>query len=113
MFMRFVGSGIGHKANDYSQQILSASVPDELEPEVPNLHDNRGDNTQDNTQDQAQGEGGDHDVEEDCEEVDMDEEADYGYTDDTDQGSECEDDNSEGNNSESEDGDDDKEGEVL
>ena len=60
MFMRFLGGGIGHKATDCLQQILSASVPDELE--VPDLHDDWEYIRPQTTQGHAQGEG-DDDVE--------------------------------------------------
>jgi hypothetical protein len=68
MFMRFVGGGIGHKATDYLQERTpTGSIPDEApDPQIEDAG-NIPQNTQDRTQD---------------EEVDIDEEADYGYADD-------------------------------
>ena len=94
MFMRLSGSGIGHKVTDHLQQRTPTGVHNEvpdphdeiLNPhdEVPDPHDEVPDphneaiipyNTQDHTQ------AGDDDGGEDPEEVDSDEEADYGYVD--------------------------------
>jgi hypothetical protein len=108
MFMQFVGGGIGHKASDNIQQ----QTPSYISDKAPNLYDNSEEVISHNTQDHAQMEG-DIYVEGDPEEVDTDEEADYGYTDDRE--SECRDskgEESEGKDSEGEEGNDDEEDDV-
>ena len=86
MFMRFLGGGIGHKVTDHLQQRTFTGVHNEVpDPykEVPDPYDEMPNpneviiphNAQDHTQ------AGDDDVEGDPEEVDSDEEADYGYVD--------------------------------
>jgi len=81
MFMRFSGSGIGHKVTDHLQQ----RTPTGIHNEAPDPHDKVPDphnediiphNIPDHTQ--AEEEDVDRDPEE---EVDTDEEADYGYVD--------------------------------
>jgi len=91
--MRFVGGGIGHKASDNIQQRTPSCISDE----APELYDNSEEVIPHNTQDHAQVEG-DIYAEGDPEEVDTDEEADYGYAGDHE--SECRD--SEGEESEGE-----------
>lgn len=87
MFMRFLGGGIGHKATDHLQQRAPTCVHDE----APDPQD--GDSIPHNTQDHTQA-----DVDGGCEEVDTDEEADYGYAD----GPESEGEDSEGSTPNSE-----------
>ena len=76
MFMWFLGGGIGHKVTDHLQQRTPTGVHDE----VPDPHDEDviPHNTQDHI-DHTQVE--DDDGNGDPEEVDTDEEADYGYED--------------------------------
>jgi len=102
--MRFVGGGIGHKCIDFLQQRLSTSITEE--PEVlPILHDDQEDITP-HTQDHVQG-GEDSDIEVDPEEVNSDEDADFGYADDSlDWGSESDDHDSEGDDNEGKEGTD-------
>ena len=108
MFMRFVGGGIGHKASDNIQQ----QTPSHISDEAPDLSDNPEEVIPHNTQDHARVEG-DLYAEGDPEEVDTDEEADYGYTDDRE--SECRDsegEDSEGEDGEGEEGNDDEEDDI-
>ena len=96
MFMRFLGGGIGHKVTDHVEQITPTRVRDE----APDLHneDTIPQNMQDHTRED------DDDVVGDPEEVDADEEADYGYADDVESEDEDlgEDSESKGENSKSE-----------
>jgi hypothetical protein len=80
MFMRFVGGAIGHKPNDYAQQrpFILESIPDE----APNLYNDLEGIILHNTQDHAEAEEDDNNVDGDPEEVDSDEEVDFGYIDD-------------------------------
>lgn len=91
MFMRFVGGGIGHKSTDYIQQDTPICVHDEAVDEV-NDEDIMPINTQGHTQAEEN-----VDADGDQDEVDAEEEADYGYAD-------CLD--SEGGDSEGEDSED-------
>ena len=76
MFMRFLGGGIGHKATDHLQQRTPTCVHDE----TSDPHDDDEDIIPHNAQDHTQVEGDDV-LDGDLEEVETDEEADYGYAD--------------------------------
>jgi hypothetical protein len=86
MFMRFVGGGIGHRATDYLEQSVS-----ELAPEiVPDTQEEIGDDIEIECQDPPfDGDDGDEDGE--LEEVNSDEEVDFGYGDSADSDGEASD----------------------
>ena len=105
--MRFVGGGIGHQANDHTDHTQQQTPIHDCD-KAPDLYNNSEDIIPRYTQDPTEMEG-DIYAEGDPEELDTDEEADYGYID----GSESEGRDSEGEDSEGEEGNDDDDDDEL
>jgi hypothetical protein len=80
MFMRFLGGGVGHKVTEFVQQIRPESICMATERSKPDIQDEGI--TAEHIEDQLQVEGRVLDEDDDMEDVDLDEEVDFGYADD-------------------------------